>query len=337
MARIFTDGAEMGDARFWDYYHPVNYVYATSTPTPIGGTYSYHGAWLGAYKITSDLTEFYLRYRLRTSSVDQITGASILGWRHSVDAVGALSIDALKRFCAVVNSVTVATASYTIQDGVWYMIEIHVLLAAVGGRIEVFIDGTQYIDYTGDTTGGLSGHIDNIYWSTNAYTHCYVDDLALNDTTGLEDNSWCGDGIIVKMTPNGNGTDNDWTGSDGDSVNNYLLVDEYPNDGDVTYVYADGDDAGLQDQYTLTDLDYTNKTVLRIYPEARVRKSSPDGSTVKLGILPSGGADDMSAARALFSDYYARIVGNEYTTNPVTALPWVEADLDPLQFIAEIG
>ena len=60
-------------------------------------------------------------------------------------------------------------------------------------------------------------------------------------------------------------------------------------------------------------------------------------NTLKLGILPNGGVDNVSAGRTLYSDYYARIVGNEYLLNPLDSDIWEEVDLDSLQFIAEVG
>ena len=342
MARLWSDGAEMGDLEFWDYVNPYNMISAVQVPIPIGGEWCYKGAYLGAWKLTgTPLAEFYLRYRLRVHNIDQASAARMLGWRCDTEELGFFSIDALKRFCvyrgAGINPVEVANAGITIAEDTWYLIEIHVLLDDLAGRYEVFIDGVQYIDYTGDTIPAACGTADNIYWSGNGYCTIYLDDLALNDTTGLSDNTWCGDGIVVKMYPDGNGAHNNWTNSVGTSVNNFLYVDDFPNDGDLTYVYQDGSSAGVQDQYTLNDLDYTNKTVLRIWPEARVRKSSPDGSTLKLGILPSGGVDTMSAAKSLVVDHYDRVIGDEYKTNPVDSLPWEELDLDSLQVIAEIG
>lgn len=344
MTRIFTDGAEMGDTQFWDYVSSPLYIYATTTPVPIGGEWSYHGAYLSAFKVISDLSEFYLRYRLRFgASLTNAQRTPVLGWRKGNTAIGCLALDDINRLCFYRGSpdpfsgVMVATSNIVVQVDTWYLIEIHVSLDNAAGRYELFVDGNQVVDYTGDTMPGADATVDNIYWSSGIYAHIYIDDLALNDTNGIVDNTWCGDGIIMKMIPDGNGAHNNWTNSDGDSVNNYLYVDEYPNDGDLTYVYRDGTDTGSQDQYTLSDLDYTNKTVLRIYPEARARKTSAVGFTLKLGILPNGGVDDVSAGSILFEDYYARIVGDDYLTNPLDADIWEEVDLDSLQVILEVG
>lgn len=334
MARVFTDGAEMGDTRFWDYAYAGNFN-AVTVPAPVGGTYSYSGAWLGAYKVISPISELYFRFRLRAS----LAGPN--GWsvtfRSSTNGTIGFSVDALNRFSIYLAGVLLEASDVVMYSDAWYLVEIHYLIDNAAGRVEVYLDGDLIIDFTGDTQSGAFTTVDNIYWDGSAYRTSYLDDLALNDTTGIVDNSWCGDGIITKMIPNGDGAHNNWTNSNGTSVDNWDYINEYPNDGDLTYIYANGVSSGLQDQQTLTDLDYTNKTVLRIYPEARARESAPSGYTLKLGILPNGGADDLSTGKVLPSGYYARIVGKEYLVNPVDSNPWEEVDLDSLQLIEEVG
>jgi hypothetical protein len=351
MTRLFTDGAEMGDAEFWDGNNNITDVVvsinASTTPTPIGGEWCYKGGYRGAWKLVpGDLDDFYVRYRLRSDNVLSDLGgcsyASMFGFRHGDTHLYKFSIDELGRFCFIkeggLNAGTVfATSNYVMKEDTWYLIELHIFLDVFNGRLEAFVDGEQIIDFTGITlTPSMSTHIDNMNFWSRIYTNVYVDDIAFNDTNGVEDNSWCGDGIVTKMIPNGNGDVNDWTNSDGDSVDNYTYVDEFPNDEDTTFVYCDKTLSGTQEKYTLSDLSYTNKTVLRIYPEARVIKTSPSNARLRLGILPSGGVDDVSVGKVLYSDYYARIVGNDYLLNPFDSDIWEELDLDALQVIAEV-
>lgn len=263
-----------------------------------------------------------------------------MAFRDDTIVLAGFGVDALGKFKLYKgDNITNYVSSLVAQPDVWYLIEIRYKFA-VGGALELYVDGDLLISEAVDTTIPLHTGFNNIgNWST-AYHACYYDDLALNDISNADaknDDSWCGDGMIVKMIPDGDGAHNNWTNSDGDSIANWSYVDEFPNDGDLSYVFHDGSDSGVQDQYTLTDLDYTNKTVLRIYPEARARESAPSANTLKLGILPNGGVDELSAGRTLPSGYYARIVGDEYKVNPVDSLPWEEADLDSLQFIAEVG
>lgn len=357
MTRVLTDGAEMGDTQLWDYmgYPPDNA--ATTDPTPIGGTFCYQGAWLGTYKDIAGVNELYIRYRLRTNNVvSDLSGcekAQILGFReHGIDDLGndifcnlcRFTVDEIGRFGALLgdgNSLVdwLELTDIVMKEDVWYLIEIHLVADDIDGIFEVFLDGEQIIDYAGTTIpfipDNFMGIVNNIYFSTRIYTDVFIDDIAINDTNGGVDNSWCGDGKITKIFPNDDGTDNDWTNTDGDSINNYTYVDEYPNDGDFTYVYCSVISSGTQDQYNMSSLNCLGKTILRIYPEARARVTFLTTSTMKLGILPSGGADDLSADQIIESTVYGRVVGDEYKTNPVDAGAWEEADLDAIEMILE--
>jgi hypothetical protein len=84
-------------------------------------------------------------------------------------------------------------------------------------------------------------------------------------------------------------------------------------------------------------LSFSGKTILRIYAEARCRKTAAVAHTVKVGTLASGGADVVSAALSLSIDIYTRQVGPEAKVNPVDNNPWEEADIDALEFVVETG
>jgi hypothetical protein len=260
---------------------------------------------------------------------------------NSTTVLAWLTLDGTGHLVAATTNGTLETSTEIVNSDQWYLIEIYFKLGDnPDGRFVVYLDAVEVINYTGDTKPGAQTTFDVIYWKAGLTlgggSYMGIDDLALNDTTGGADNSYCGDGVIIKVTPDGTGTDSDWHGSDADDVDNYLLVDEYPHDSDTTYVYHDGADSGTQDQYTLSDYDGTGKTILRIYPEARIRKTAAAAHTVKLGTLASGGTDDMSAAINLTTSY-ARYVGDEQTVNPVDSNPWEEADIDALELVVEVG
>ena len=160
----------------------------------------------------------------------------------------------------------------------------------------------------------------------------FLDDLALNDTTGGSDNSWCGDGYVECLIPDGNGDRSDLTGSDGNKVDNYLQVDEVPSDGDATY--NESGTAGEYDLYALAAFDGTNKTIRRVYVEARARSTGAVGDQCKL-VVKTGGIVYKSSALSLGSNY-ERQVGTDYTLNPNSGIAWTDADLDALQAGLEV-
>src|SRR5437764_673985 len=56
----------------------------------------------------------------------------------------------------------------------------------------------------------------------------YLDDLYVCDATGTTNNTFLGDVRVHTLVPSGNGTDSGLTGSDGNQVNNYQLVNTVP-------------------------------------------------------------------------------------------------------------
>lgn len=340
MTRIFTDGAEMRDTIFWELISASTQVVVASA-TPYVSPYYYAvsaGTTAWALKSISALSECYVRYRVRTDFLT--TTNRFLSFRKAGTAVAWISLAAGAQFMASATTIGVLETSTLVAiANTWYLFEVYFKEAnAPNGRFVVYVDGNKIIDYTGDTQPGADTTFDQIYFqgSTSGTGNILLDDIALNDTAGLVDNSWCGDGVVVKVEPDGNGTHNSWHGSDADDVDNYQMCHEFPADGDTTYVYHDNT-AGVQQQFAMSHLSFTGYTILRIWAEARARKTSAVAMTLKLGQLASGGADVVSAGRTLYIGSYTRVVGDDSLVNPVDTNPWEEADIDAIEFVAEVG
>jgi hypothetical protein len=114
-------------------------------------------------------------------------------------------------------------------------------------------------------------------------------------------------------------------------------VDEYPLDSDTTYVYEDVTATGDLDQYTMTDTySGTNRTVQRIWAECRARKTSVAAAVLNIG-FDTGVSVNTDDVGTLMETYTIRNVGAEYLLNPDDAAAWEEADIDALEFVAEVG
>ncbi|MHA2047204.1 MAG: hypothetical protein ACW99G_20625, partial [Candidatus Thorarchaeota archaeon] len=85
------------------------------------------------------------------------------------------------------------------------------------------------------------------WWGT-----IYFDDIYIDDATGEPEPSAAPPPLrFYLMTPDGNGTHADWTGSDADKTDNYQLVDEVPaNTGD----YVEATVSGLYDSYAMSNV-----------------------------------------------------------------------------------
>lgn len=330
MTRIFTDGAEMADTLFFSVIDGV-------TAPAITGGYAYlFGYDDYAYKNIDAVDELYFRQRLYVNK--RHDNNIYVAFRYDSTVYAQLYVDSLYRWVIKIGSTTVDTSIETCVLATWYLVELYYKIDDVAGEFTLRIDGNAICTFSGDTKPSTYTTINNVYWYSGELTSMfYIDDLGFNDTAGGSDDSWCGGGHVTKITPTGNGSTTEWTGSDADAVNNYLLVDEYPLDSDTTYVYEDAAATGDLDQYAMSD-DYsgTGRTVKRIWAECRARKTSADAATLKIG-FDTGASVNTDDVGTLWQTYIARCVGAEYTTNPDDAGAWEEADIDALEFVAEVG
>ena len=347
MTRLFTDGAEMQDLNFWDSWTSFNAVtVANASPAPFASAYYYRVGSSGAENFLArsfpSLTEMYWRGRVNT----YVGGGSIANalriafLKKTTTYIGGLTLDAARHWCTYTGVSTLFEDSGIVCNAnQWYLVEMYYKMAnAPDGQITVKIDGTQILNLTGDTKPGADANFDNIsHESRNSGTEVLcLDDMALNDTTGAIDNSWCGDGIIGKIYPSGSGTVNNFLNSGSTSgSSNYTYVDEYPYDGDTSYTYVSGSSIGAQDQYRMSSFSGTNKLITRIYTESRIRKTQAvETSTVKTGFQTSGSTPQVSASRTLLLNY-DRIIGDDAVINPATGLAWTEGDINTLEYVIE--
>jgi hypothetical protein len=337
MTRIFTEGLEFGDMLAFD---TATGKLITTSPTPRSGSYAIktsNGA--SEYTFQKNFTavdEIYIRMGFNIVSAS--TGY-LMALRNSSTYIGGLKYDTTNSkmllYLGNPNGGTlIGTGTISISTSVWYLLEWHLKVSDSVGVSQVKIDGVMDIDFSGDTKPSTQTQVDNWYthygsgWADTAF-----DDFAFNttdNTDGKNDNSWCGEGKIELLKPNGNGNVSEWTGSDGNSTDNYALVDDIPASSSD---YVQDSTAGNQDAYTLEDFTGTNKSILRVWAEARAIDTVPEGAQMKIGVRTNS-VDYLSDAKTLLSTY-TPIKGTEYKVNPNDSAAWEDADLDGLELVLE--
>jgi hypothetical protein len=326
MARLWTEGFEFGDALFFTYNGSVSSAQAHTGTYSAQTSYS-SPAWLDQVPY---LTEFYYRmwYRVAGLGATDIFkwGAGTYG--SPVD-LGALAHNG-KVFTLKVGSNVVATGDIEVQANKWYLLEVHLKYADTGGELELKVNGDLDASFYGDTRPGFEPDINHFTWNRSSSDQAWFDDLALNDTTGAVDNNWCADGRVILLTPDDNGDVSQLSGSDGDSVNNYLLVDEIPADNDTTYVQEDSGGGGDRDLYNLEACGLSDVTIRRVWVETRARITAvgPGGD---LALIVKTHATEYASGGVLLEQTYDRYIGDDHATNPNTAAAWTTAELDALQ------
>jgi len=240
--------------------------------------------------------------------------------------LGSVRVNPTTHFIEIYTSTgtLVDTGAIALTAGTMYLIEGHVKIDDAAGAIDVKIDGIADASFAGDTKPGAATYADGLWWSGASTQTFQLDDLALNDTTGGVDNSWCGDGRVILLIPNAAG---DVTGLTPSAGNNFECVDDIPHDTDTTYV----EDSVVDDYdlYNLAASGLVDKTILRVWAESRARDTVAAGGLMQLG-LKTVATEYWSSDLTLLTTY-DDYRGTVHTANPNTLAAWTIAQLDALQ------
>lgn len=176
------------------------------------------------------------------------------------------------------TSTVLGTGTQILTAGAWHYVEAKYVIHNSTGSVEVKIDGVTDINLTGqDTQATANATADQVgpYGGGNTvqapviFDDFYACDGVDSGVVGAPNNDFLGDVRVEALFPNGNGTTSDLLGSDADSTDNYLLVDETIPDDDTTYV--ESSTIGDRDTYAYTNATATSGTVYGavLYPLAR--------------------------------------------------------------------
>ena len=335
MTRLITDGAEMGDSLYWDFVSSTDVSVQLVSTYGGSGIYVYQVAWGSyMYKNISPISECYWRCRYRGDPVTKNDGAETHLFHAISGGADIMNIEPNKsnQLGFAVGGTIVATASPVLTAGQWYLLECYYKMHDTSGSCVLKIDGIEYINYTGDTKPGAASTFDRIQFSgANSYMgapYFRIDDLALNNTSGSIDNSWCGSARIEKLAVNANGDLNEWTPSAG---NAWDCVKDIPPNGETDYIASRI--SGQRDMFNLAAFTDTNKTVRRIWIDGRAEDYAAMASKIKLGLKTSGSV--FMGAEDTLPSVYKRVTSGEFLVVPTSGNAWTKTELDALQVVVE--
>ena len=203
------------------------------------------------------------------------------------------------------NATAVGSAgTTTLSLNVWYFIEAKVTVHDSTGAAEVRINGVTELNLTGqDLRDGGTGIVDQLASgltvSLPASFNIDFDDLYVCDGNGSTNNDFLGDVRIESVFPNGNGNSSQLVGSDGNSTDNYLLVDETaPNDAD----YVESSTVGEKDTYAYGNVTPTSGTVYGLQVMTRAAKTDAGARSVA-SIARLSGTEVDSSDKTLSTTY----------------------------------
>jgi hypothetical protein len=230
-----------------------------------------------------------------------------------------------------------SSLSIPIELGQWRHIEWRAVISDTTGAVEVRVDGVTAITYSGDTrNGGTVGAINDfglqVFDFANYTDMMQLCDLFIWDESGTGDyTGWMGDMKIETLRPNGNGSANQLVGSDGNSVDNYLLVDETtPSASD----YNGSATIGQRDLYAVSNLSSTAGNVKAVQVHAQAFKSDATAASMKV-LTKSGVNENVSASFALPST--AGWIESDIQVAKPGGGSWTISDVNSMEIGAEVA
>lgn len=318
MARLFTDGAEHGQVLgFWDQVNTMGGSPSISSLYMRSGNYSYQiDGW--AVKNFTSVSELYYRCAVMRA----FNSGQIHSFMDGDTNVVQIMIDSDDKVKIYNGNTLVATGNTVLYKNRWYVVEVHIVTGA-SGLVEVRLDGVMEVSYSGNINAST---VVNKLYVTRSIDRTFLDDIALNDVSGSSDNTWCGDGHVIALLPNGNGDTNQWSASSG---LNYQCVDEgFFGNGDTDYVSTST--SGQVDLYNIQDPSLPSGAVIkRVWATCVAKKTVSENATITVG-LKTGATEYWGSAQQLETDYKA-FSGQVYSQNPNTLSAWTISDLTNLQ------
>jgi hypothetical protein len=235
------------------------------------------------------------------------------------------------------NGTVLGTGTSALSAGVYYYIEFKVTISDTVGVAGCRINGVSELALTSqDTRNGANATADTFrilgVTGIDAGTTINTDDFyACDGTGGGSDNDYLGDVRVEAIFPSGNGNSSQFLGSDSNSTDNYLLVDEATPNDDTDYV--ESSTVGDKDTYAYGNLTATSGTVYGVIPMPYARKTDAGvRSIVSVARLSSTEVDSSAATLSTSYAYLPDI----RTTKPGGG-SWTVSDVNSAEFGVKVN
>lgn len=236
------------------------------------------------------------------------------------------------------NGTVLGTSVATVSTSGFNSIEFKVTISDAAGAYEVRINGSNVLSgSSADTKNTANATANTVRLGTDGAllvsgSVVTYEDLYINDGTGSTNNSFLGDVRVDCYMPSGNGNSSQLTGSDGNSTDNYLLVDEASQNGDTDYVQSAT--SGQKDTYAITDMSHTPTSIFGAQINM-VAKKDDSGTRSICAVTRSGGSDTDGATQALSTSYSCYREIRE--TDPNTSAAWTRTNLNSAEFGVKVA
>lgn len=218
----------------------------------------------------------------------------------------------------------------------WLYFEVKCTLSDTVGVVEVRMNGQVIINLTNIDTknAGTKTVFDSFGVSGNQVAngvHNLMRDLYCCNGAGSVNNNFLGDVTVETLYPSGDGSSSQFTGSDGNSVNNSLLVDE-PNTV-ITTDYVEDSVSGHKDLYAIANLARTSGPIYGVQVTDHLVNTDSGAVSAKVS-LKSGSTAAAGPAVPLVTAY--KTARKLWEQNPDTSAPWDVTTVNAIEAGVEV-
>ncbi|MFF6985614.1 hypothetical protein [Streptomyces sp. NPDC010273] len=240
---------------------------------------------------------------------------------------------------------TLTGTSPAVTLGRWHRLEIDFTDAASGQTaFRGYMDGTLFSDGLCTAIGGFSRL--RIGPQVAATVDLYIDDIAVNDTTGSVQTGLPGPGSVVHLRPNAAGDANTWASAVGGTAgtgNNYTRVSERPPDDATSYNQTTATGTTNVDDFNVentADVGIgSDDSITLVQIGGRVASDATTAASIVYRIKgQAGGTVQESASVTVANTSWSVNSGQSPRpymltayTNPQTSTAWTAATLDTAQ------
>jgi hypothetical protein len=217
------------------------------------------------------------------------------------------------------------TSGFGLLPDVWYYIEIVALLTdGATGTLELWVDGIKELDLSSVQTRNVSGeNISEV--RLEGFTSVW-DDVYFLDGTGTDQTTRIDNPVIELITPDANGTTNNFTASP--AVSNYLNVDDGNTpDDDTTYNHSST--ATDKELYGMSALEGSIDTIIACKQSALIRKEGGGSRTVAM-VARSSATEVDGPTEGISGGYSYR--DHIYENDPNGGAAWTESSVNAAEF-----
>ena len=216
-------------------------------------------------------------------------------------------------------------SSFSLHAGVYYYLEMKLLVSNTAGACEVKVDGITRFNTSGDMQATTNQWINGVRFGYRAFfpfanqgRRMQFDDIYIANTEGSTYNDFVGDVRVEGVRPVGDQPTHQWTPSSG-TVHFETIDDSTPD----TTNYITSETTGNIDLFSVGNIATPSANILAVAPNIYARKANAGVARVA-AVVNRAGSTDVGIDNYLTQEYryhYSDI----WTTNPINSSAWGES------------